>query len=133
MSPFHFGLILRAKLEFEDKTSRNKFLIVLGEDVRAKDILFFITTSRVEKIPIYGPSQGNVIYIRAGEIVSFTHDTVIDCRTVYKRTRKWFDGLHNKSLLTEHGDIPKETHDRIKQVVFNSAFISQSDRKIILA
>ena len=132
MSPFHFGQILRAKLEFEDKTSRNKFLIVLGEDIRTKDILFFITTSQVEKIPAYGPSQENVIYIKVGEIASFAHDTVIDCRTVYKRTRKWFDGLRSKSLLTEHGDIPKDTHDRIKQIVFKSVFISQSDRKIIL-
>ena len=132
MNPFHFGQILRAKLEFEDKTSRNKFLIVLGENAKTKDILFFITTSKIEKIPTYGPSQTNVIYIRAGEIASFTHDTVIDCRTVYKRTKKWFDGLNSKSLLTEYGDIPKEIHDRIKQVVFNSVFISQSDRQIIL-
>ena len=76
MSPFHFGQILRARLEFEDKTSRNKFLIVLGEDARAKDILFFITTSQVEKIPTYGPSQENVICIKAGEITSFVFRTL---------------------------------------------------------
>ena len=40
-----FGQILRAKLEFkETDTRRNKFLIIVGEDKKAKEILFFITS-----------------------------------------------------------------------------------------
>ena len=128
-----FGQILRAKLEFkETDTRRNKFLIVVGEDRKAKEILFFVTTSQIEKIPSSELVQSSMIHVRSCEVDCFKLETVIDCRTVHRRSRKWFEELFGKSLLGIHGALPQAYHDQVKQVVFNSPFISQHHRGIIL-
>ena len=128
-----FGRILRAKLEFkETDTRRNKFLIVVGEDKKAKEILFFVTTSQIEKIPSSEIVQSSMIHIKTGEVNCFKLETVIDCRTVHRRSRKWFEELFGKSLIGIHGALPQTYQDQIKQVVFNTPFISRHHRSVIL-
>ena len=128
-----FGQILRAKLEFkETDTRRNKFLIIVGEDKKAKEILFFITTSQIEKIPSSELVQSSMVRIKPGEVDCFKLETVIDCRTVHRRSRKWFEELFGKFHLGIHGALPQAYQDQVKQVVFNSPFISGHHRGIIL-
>lgn len=127
------GRILRAKLEFkETSTWRNKFLITVGEDKKAKEVLFFVTTSQIEKIPTSELVRTSMVHIGPGKVDCFKLETVIDCRTLHRRSRKWFEELFGKSLLGVHGALPQVYQDQIRQVVFNSPFISQHHRGIIL-
>ena len=129
-----FGQILRTKIEFkETDTWRNKFLIVVGEDKKAGESLFFITTSQIEKIPPSELVQSSMIHIKPDEVDCFKLATVIDCRTVHRRSRKWFEDLFGKSLLSVRDTLPQVYQDKIKQVVFNTPFISQHHRSIILS
>ena len=129
---FPFGLILRAELEFkETDTKRNKYFVILGEDKKQKDILFFLTTSQIDKIPAAPIYQSNVIYIQPGEVVCFDLSTAIDCRTVHSRKRNWFQERITKSLIGFHGHLPSAFQDKIKQIAFDSPFISQNHRDII--
>lgn len=129
---FPFGQILRAKLEFkETDTRRNKYFIILGEDTEVKDILFFLTTSQIDKIPASLVYQSNVIHIKPGEVACFDLPTAIDCRMVHSRKKSWFREKVSKSLLGFHGLLPSEFQDKIKQIAFNSPFISQHHRDII--
>lgn len=129
---FPFGQIIRAELEFkETDTRRNKYLVILGQDNKVKDILFFLTTSQIDKIPVAPIYQANVIHIKPGEVACFDLPTAIDCRTVHSRKKSWFQEKLSKSLLGFHGQLPTEYQNQIKQVVFNSPFISQHHRDII--
>ena len=128
-----FGQIFRTKIYFKNTdTTRNKFLIVVGNDKASSKILFLLTSSQKDKFPTVDIVTKNIIEIKAGEIPCFPADvTIIDCRTVYSEPYQWFQDRLKNAKIELHGELAKEHKDKIKQIAFSSALISQRHVKII--
>ena len=128
-----FGQIYRTKIYFQNTdTTRNKFLIVVGNDKANSRILFLLTSSRKDKFPVVDIVTKNIIEIKAGEIPSFPADsTIIDCRTVYAESYQWFQDRLKNLKIELHGELLRGHKDKIKQIAFSSALIAQRYAKII--
>ena len=118
------GTVIRTQYQFPDGSTRNKYLIVLNQNVSGPTIIFVFTTSRTEFYKKYPQFNLDILALPAGTVPFFAKETVIDCRQVHKLSRDRLKGNFQEGLLQFAGELSFEHLSRIDGIIRRSRFMS---------
>ena len=129
------GLILRTKLLFEN-IPHFKRLILLNNDFSRDDILYILTTSKVNffrKSQDYPGIKNHFLYIQKGQTeFNQKEDMVIDCRRIDAIKKEKVLQNYSENKLIFLGLIPKQILSDIDKIIKNSILISPKLKNLVL-
>lgn len=118
--------------EFEDGSSKDKYILTLNCNVHGKDVSFILPTSNVTTYEKNSNLKYDTVFIQPSESQFFSKTTVIDLKQIQSRPRASFEEKHQKGLLTYKGVLEADIAIRIENTIRNAITLSPVEKKTYL-